>query len=198
MRIDHVILATPDLDATAVRLAAEHGLEVVGGGRHEGMGTHNRIVPLGGGYLELLAVADPAEAAASALGSAVQRALRERGEGFIGWAAAVDAVSPVADRLGLEVTTIRRSGLSARLTGVAEALAEPCLPFFIERDPGVADPSAGGDAGGIAWIALAGDRNRLDAWLGEPLPSVRIEPGAAAVRAVGTGSGTVLGEPGLS
>jgi hypothetical protein len=60
MRIDHVILATPDLDATATRLAAEHGLEAVGGGRHEGMGTHNLIVPLGGGYLELLAVADPA------------------------------------------------------------------------------------------------------------------------------------------
>ena len=59
MRIDHVIYATQDLDAAAARLEAEHGLVADGGGRHAGIGTENRIVPLGGGYLELIAVVDP-------------------------------------------------------------------------------------------------------------------------------------------
>ena len=64
VRIDHAIWATRDLDAAAARFEREHGLRAAGGGRHDGMGTHNRIVPLGGGYLELLAVADADEAAA--------------------------------------------------------------------------------------------------------------------------------------
>ena len=85
-----------------------------------------------------------------------------------------------AERLGLEVTTIERDGLTARLTGVAEAMAEPWLPFFIQRDPGIVDPGATGDAGGIAWIELAGDPERLRAWLGgEELP-VRYAAGDAA------------------
>ncbi|HEY6653120.1 MAG TPA: VOC family protein, partial [Solirubrobacterales bacterium] len=62
MHIDHVIYATADLDGAAARVESELGLSVVPGGRHEGHGTHNRIVPLGGGYLELMAVADPHEA----------------------------------------------------------------------------------------------------------------------------------------
>ena len=68
MRIDHAIWATRDLDGAAARFEREYGLVAAGGGRHEGMGTHNRIVPLGGGYLELLAIADAEEAAASPLG----------------------------------------------------------------------------------------------------------------------------------
>ncbi|MGZ6697752.1 MAG: VOC family protein, partial [Solirubrobacteraceae bacterium] len=48
MRIDHVLWRTEDLDAAAERMRREHGLRAVGGGRHEGMGTHNRIVPLDG------------------------------------------------------------------------------------------------------------------------------------------------------
>ena len=55
------------------------------------------------------------------------------------------------------MTTIERDGLTARLAGVAEAMAEPWLPFFIQRDPDIEDPGAGGDAGGIAWIELTGD-----------------------------------------
>jgi hypothetical protein len=51
--------AATDLGAAAARLESEHGLRASGGGEHEGLGPHNRIVPLGGGYLEILAVADP-------------------------------------------------------------------------------------------------------------------------------------------
>jgi catechol 2,3-dioxygenase-like lactoylglutathione lyase family enzyme len=187
VRIDHVIYGCADLDAAAARVERELGVAVAGGGRHEGLGTHNRIAPLGGGYLELLAVADPDEAANSDLGRAVRDRIAAAGDGLMGWAVAVEDVEPVAARLGTAVSTIARSGLSARLTGVAEAMAEPFLPFFIARDAGVPDPSGRGGAGGIAWVEVAGDAARLERWLaGAELP-VRVVPGAPEVRAVGVG-----------
>jgi Glyoxalase-like domain len=146
-------------------------------------------LPLGGGYLEVLAIVDPEEAATSTIGRAVAAAP----EGLFGWAVAVQDVPAHAERLGLEVTTIERDGLTARLAGVSEAMAEPWLPFFIQRDAGIADPGAGADAGGIAWIELTGDRARLDAWLGGGELPVRYAAGeAAGLRAVGLGSGAVI------
>ena len=187
MRIDHVIYATRELDATAARLEAEHGLTAKGGGRHAGIGTENRIVPLGGGYLELIAVVDRAEAERSALGHALAERIDGRGEGLMGWVVAVDDVVAEAGRTGAELSTIERDGLRARLAGVATAMAEPTLPFFIERDAGIADPGAGGDAGGISWVEVAGDPLRLRAWLGETELPVRVSGGDPAVLAVGIG-----------
>jgi hypothetical protein len=187
MRIDHVILAATDLDAAAARLEAEHGLRARGGGRHEGMGTHNRVVPLGGGYLELLAIADPEEAAGSELGRAVSGRIERAGDGPMGWAVAVDEIGPVARLLGTEISAISRQGLTARLTGVTEAMAEPFLPFFIERDPGIPDPGAAGEAGGIEWIEVAGDAAKLADWLGGADLPVRVVEGEPAVLAVGVG-----------
>jgi hypothetical protein len=187
VRIDHVIYATADLDAAAARVEEVLGVAAQGGGRHERIGTHNRIVPLGGGYLELLAVADPAEAAGSELGRAVAARIEAAGEGLMGWAVAVDDVAPVAARLGTEVSTIARAGLAARLTGVAEAMREPFLPFFIARDPGVADPAAGGGAGGIAWLEVSGDAGRLREWLGGAHLPVRVVEGPPSVIAMGVG-----------
>jgi hypothetical protein len=197
MRIDHVIYACADLAAAAARVEAELGVAAGGGGRHERIGTHNRIVPLGGGYLELLAVADPAEAAASDLGRAVQARIAATGDGLMGWAVAVDAVEPVAARLGTAISTIARSGLTARLTGVAEAMRAPYLPFFIARDPGVADPAGSrgvrGGAGGIAWVEVSGDAARLEAWLGGASLPVRVVEGAPGVRAMGAGERELRG-----
>src|SRR6185295_16781678 len=122
MHIDHVIYATQDLDAALARLESEHGLVADGGGRHTGIGTENRIFPLGGGYLELIAVADYAEAERSALGHELAKRIRERGEGLMGWVVAVDDVIAEAGRTGAELSTIERDGLRARLAGVATAM----------------------------------------------------------------------------
>src|SRR5262249_18284518 len=100
MRIDHVIYATADLDAAAARVEAALGVPAAGGGRHDRIGTHNLIVPFDDGYLELLAVADPGEAAGSDLGAAIQGRLAGQGEGLFGWAVGVEDVEPVAARLG--------------------------------------------------------------------------------------------------
>lgn len=187
MRVDHVIYATADLDRAAAMVEAELGLDVLAGGRHEGLGTHNRIVPLGDGYLELLAVCDEEEAAHSALGSALSAHLEEMGEGLMSWAVGVGDVQAVADRLGLQVSRISREGLGARLTGVLESMREPFLPFFVERDEGVPDPGQGAAAGGITWIEAVGDGARLERWLGGAELPVRITPGSPALRAVGIG-----------
>ena len=193
MRIDHVIYATGDLEGATARLEAELGRPAAGGGRHDGLGTHNRVIPLGRGYVEVLAIADAQEAAESALGRAVADRIEAGGDGLIGWAVAVGDVAAEAERAGLEVTTIARQGLTARLAGVAEAMAEPCFPFFIERDAGVADPAAApGDGPGLDWVEVAGHQGRLAAWLGEAeeLP-VRIVGGEPALRAVGIGEHTL-------
>ena len=190
MRIDHVIWKAADLDRGAAHVAAEYGLRDDGGGRHVGIGTHNRVFPLGGGYLEVLAVADHEEAARSQLGQAIVDAP----EGLFAWAVAVDDVQQHAARLSLEVTTIAREDLTARLAGVAEAMRDRALPFFIQRDPGIADPGAIGDAGGIAFLELAADAERLDAWLDRADLPLRLadDDGPSGLRAVGLGSGVVI------
>jgi len=187
MHIDHAILATADLEAAARRLSDEHGLEVTSGGRHLGIGTENRIVPLGPGYLELIAVVDPDEAARAPLGRALAERIRATGEGLMGWVVAVEDANAEAVRTGADLSVIERSGLRATLAGVATAMAEPTLPFFIQRDPGIDDPGAGASAGGLQWVEVAGDERRLAAWLGHAELPVRVVPGSPAVRAVGIG-----------
>jgi hypothetical protein len=99
------------------------------------------------------------------VGRAVMGRLAQGGDGLLAWVVAVDDVDSVARRLGTTITTIRRVGLSGRLAGLADALHEPFLPFFISRDPGVPDPGIGGKAGGITWIEVAGEAARLEQWL---------------------------------
>jgi hypothetical protein len=183
VRIDHAIYATADLDAAAARVAAELGVEAAGGGRHDGLGTHNRIVPLGGGtFIELLAVADPDEARRSSLGSALAAAIA-RGEGLLAWAVAVADVEAVAARLGTTITPVGRQGRTARLTALAEALATPCLPFFIERAAVAAASSPA-----IRWIEVAGDRARIEEWLGGAELPLRVVTGEPRVLALGVGA----------
>lgn len=181
MRIDHVLYATSDLD-TAQREFEALGLEVRPGGVHEGQGTHNRIVPLGETYLELIGISDPGEAAAHPFGSRVQGR-----EGLIGWAVRVDDVAAVVARLGTTLLTIRRAGLEGRLTGVEQALDEPTLPFFIE---GTSRPGEGG-AERLTHLEVAGDAQRLHEWLGGVDLGVRVVGGAPRVRSIGIGERTL-------
>ena len=187
MWIDHVIYAAGDLEAAAARVQAELGLSSVQGGRHDGHGTHNRIVPLGGGYLELMAIADAGVAAASPLGSPRAARRAEQGEGLFAWCVGVEDVDRVAERLDLPVMAIARQGLSARLVGVREALPNPVLPFFIERDRGVLDPGGAGGAGGISWVEVAGDGDGLEHRLGGADLPVRLVDGPVGVVAMGIG-----------
>lgn len=59
LKLDHLVYGVPDLAVAMEDFKKSLGLTPVLGGRHEGLGTHNAILPLGGEtYLELIA-SDP-------------------------------------------------------------------------------------------------------------------------------------------
>jgi hypothetical protein len=167
MRFDHVIITTPDLDRTAQRWM-QRGFDVLPGGRHDGTGTANRIIPLGAGYVELLTVVDREEAAATRFGGWALATLGDD-ERLMGWALSVDAVEPIAERLGTGTDVIARSGLRALTAGLAEAAARPERPFFIARQAGTPDPGsvAAGHrvpVDGLATLVLGGTRTDIEGW----------------------------------
>lgn len=115
LEIDHVVVAVPDLDVAAARLADEHGITALEGGRHPGWGTANRIVPLGSCYLELVTVVDQDEAAASVFGRWVTDLLDDGA--MMGWAVRTTDIAVAASRLGIDVVDgARRSRTGALLT----------------------------------------------------------------------------------
>lgn len=144
--IDHVVLAAEDPEATAVALESRLGLAATGGGRHDALGTFNRLVWLGDAYLELIGVFDADLASRSWLGGPVLEAL-ERGGGLVTWAIAVDDLDEALRWGPLD------GGLTGPLDGerrradsrvVRWRLARPeavtsTAPFLIEHDPAAAE-----------------------------------------------------------
>jgi hypothetical protein len=194
LRVDHIIYAVGDLEVAAARFQDEFGLASVAGGRHPGWGTANRIVPLGDEYVELVAVADRDEAAASEFGRPVLEAVAG-GQRLAGWAVATDDLRGIAKRLNLKVMSGSRtrpdgSTLSWQLAGVGQALAAPGLPFFIQWDvppqlhPGAAVVGRRGEPRGIRWIEITGEEQRLRRWLGDHDLPLRITQGPPALSAV--------------
>ncbi len=141
--IDHLVVAVPDPDAAVDALAAELGLTAGGGGRHDRLGTFNRLIWLGDSYLELIGVFDPELARASWVGRPTLRAL-EDGGGLATWALASDAIEADVDRLraaGSDVSAaetgerIRPDGRVVRWRLAAPPALGPDLPpFVIEHD----------------------------------------------------------------
>lgn len=193
LRLDHIVFAVRDLDEAADRFRRELGLDSAVGGRHTGWGTANRIVPLGEEYVELIAVIDADEAAGHPFGRAVIAAT-EGGDHLFATCVATHDIESVATRLGLEVRGGERARpdgtvLRWRSAGMDDPRRESWLPFFITWDvppefhPGRTRSEHGIRAAGIAWVEVAGDADRLRAWLGgEDLP-IRVVDGAPGLRA---------------
>ena len=195
LRIDHVVYAVQDLDASATRILDELGLASVPGGTHPAWGTANRIIPLGDAqYLELLAVVDPAIAATTHLGRSLQ-ALTAGGDAWFAMCLATDEIDQLAGRVGLAVEPGSRTlpdgrRISWRGAGIDDPNRTPDLPFFIAWDvpdelhPGATPLEHPCGASGIGWVEIDGDQTRFIAWVeGAPLP-VRLHAGEPAVRAV--------------
>jgi len=198
MELDHVLIAVTDLEAAAHEFE-RHGLASVEGGRHLAWGTANRIVPLGSSYIELIAVVDEAVAADSAFGRWVAGGASPVGRP-LGWVVRPGNLDDVADRLGLTVNSGSRATPSGdvvrwRSAGVDEAIAEPCLPFFIEWGEGVSLPGIQlPRPATISRLVLEGNADRLTGWLGQHSLPIRVIDGPAEVAAVvlSTSAGEII------
>ncbi len=208
LAIDHVILATRDIEATAACLEGDHGLASLPGGRHAGHGTGNRIVPLGDAYIEIMGIVDEAEAAASPMGSWL-REMTAEGDRLAALCLRTDApgFDATAERLALRPLPMSRDApggltLSWRLAGLPEAMADPSRPFFIDwQIPPDQHPARGSaphrvEPDGFAWVELAGDPEAIRGRLGGEVAGVRVveatELGVHAAVALAGGAEVVL------
>jgi len=179
-----------DLAAASAAFEARYGLTTVEGGRHPDWGTANRIVPLGATYVEIVAVVEDGQARKSTFGRWIQEDATNDGH-LLGWAVRTENLGDVARRLDLTTDSGSRRRadgtlLRWRYAGIAEAAADPSLPFFIEWDPGSALPgrAATSPQPTIAKVGLRGHPDKLSAWLGEHALPIEIEPGRPALTSV--------------
>jgi hypothetical protein len=141
LRVDHVIAASLDLNELE-RAFTRLGFFVTGGGTHPHLGTRNRIIILGEGYVELLAL-DVPERASQAL-----RQRLDRGPGWIGFAVqsgdiaseaaamrerGVQVIGPNPGRLVAPNGQARSWRVATVGTEDLWQSAEP-LPFLIQHD----------------------------------------------------------------
>jgi hypothetical protein len=146
--IDHLVIAVADPDEAASTLESGLGLTPGGGGRHEALGTFNRLVWLGDTYLELIGVFDAKLAEASWIGAPSNRAIAAGG-GLAAWAVASDDLrndvaalrergSDLSDPIAGE--RVRPDGQVVRWRLAAAPQLDPELPpFLIEHDASSAE-----------------------------------------------------------
>jgi hypothetical protein len=174
MHLDHLSFAAghEGLQGTADRLGKLLGAPFHDGGFHPRFGTRNQILPLSHGhYLEVVEVLDHPAADKAPFGQAV-RARTESGGGWLGWVVAVDDLAPVEERLGRTAVNGNRHRpggdlLEWQQIGVKGMQSDPQLPFFVRwlSDPAL-HPSIGGHRIDLVKLEIAGDRDRVDDWLG--------------------------------
>jgi len=163
--IDHLVIAVRDPDAAAAELERDVGLAFTGGGRHEAMGTFNRLAFLGDTYLELIGVFDRGLVASPAtfpVGRASMAMLDAGHEGLATYALATDDVAGDAMRLRTGGSPIGEPVAGSRIRPdgdvVRWATAFPPLgpdqpPFLIEHE------HAGAEWGDEARVARAAFRH---------------------------------------
>ena len=135
--LSQIIFGVRDLARATDRFRG-FGFEVLDGGVHPGVGTANRVIPLGAQYIELLGVVLPEQAERSEYGRALIRATAG-GDCLVRWSLRTDAIEGVAARLGIGVERRQRKRpdgelLTWRAAGLDLALADATLPFFMQWD----------------------------------------------------------------
>lgn len=131
---DHLVYATPDLDAAAADLAERFGVAPAPGGSHPGMGTRNLLYGLGEGrYFELIGPDEAQDVAPRWFG--IGALTRPR---LVGWAiraARIDFVVAGARERGYdpgEPVAMSRQAESGLLTWRLTMPKDTLVPFLIE------------------------------------------------------------------
>jgi hypothetical protein len=172
--VGQVILGVRDLDA-ATNHFETLGMTVVDGGIHPGLGTANRVIPLGNAYLELLGVVDHEEAAANLFGQSLLTRIAD-GDRLVRWSLRTERIEEVCHRLGLRAERRKRlrpdgTILTWRAAGLDLSLRDPWLPFFMqwdhERDfPGSLPVVHPVGECALLWLQIsAPDQHRLAGWI---------------------------------
>jgi hypothetical protein len=164
--IDHLVIAVRSVEEAAAELEDVLGLAFTGGGRHEGMGTYNRLAFLGDTYLELIGVFDRSLVAANpgfAVATASLRHLGDVGDGLVTYALASDDIADDTARLRAEGSDVsapvegsrtRPDGEVVRWwTAFPPSLGPDRPPFLIEHE------LRGAEWGGEARAARAAFRH---------------------------------------
>lgn len=141
--IDHLVIAVDDPEDAATELEREVGLAATGGGRHDTLGTYNRVAWLGDSYIEIIGVFDRVLAERSWLGRPTLRAL-DAGGGLATWAIATDSLDADLGHLRAAGSDLddaiagerrRPDGAIVRWRFSAPPVLGPVdAPFLIEHD----------------------------------------------------------------
>jgi hypothetical protein len=203
LTLSQVIYGVRDLDVATGQIES-HGFTVVDGGYHPGLGTANRIVPLGDAYFEILGIVDREEALRNPFGLALLRQIQQ-GDRLVRWSLRTDAIDEIARARGLipeNRSRLRPDGtlLTWKAAGLSLSLAEGWLPFFMQWDnpahyPGSLPVSHAVQPQSIAWLEITpGDPSRLQQWLPTTHLPLRIVAGNPGIHRVGlfTSRGVVV------
>ena len=187
LAIDHVIFCVRDLDQAAEWFLRRHGLRSVVGGRHAGLGTANRIIPLGENYIELLTVVDRRAARANPFGMWATVSIEERAMLPVGLCLRTEDIKSVSSRLGLTPTSMSRAtsdGIELRWQSVGlEQTLTRDRPFFIQWDIDMADHPGRllEGQGPIETVVLSGEAGELGRWIGPVEGAVSIVEGPPGI-----------------
>jgi hypothetical protein len=140
-RVDHLVYATPDLEAGIGRIEKVLGLRATAGGQHPGLGTRNALISLGPGvYLEIIGPDPEQPKPAQPRPFGIDGLQESR---LVTWAAKGTELEQMASdavrrgvKLGEVVSGSRKRAdgvvLAWRYTDPRTVVADGIVPFFID------------------------------------------------------------------
>jgi hypothetical protein len=169
--IDHIVIGARTLAAGAAYVEAHLGVRPGGGGRHDGVGTHNLLLGLGKDrYLEVIAPdpgqPDPAHPRPFDLDDPGVKLMLEAEPRLIAWVARTPVLDAVVTRLGAhnagEIRAMSRGKLSWRMAMPPQRQdMSNLIPALIQWDDGKGAASRLPDSG-VRLTALEADHPEVD------------------------------------
>ncbi len=198
-RVDHLVYATPDLDATVAEVESAWGIKPAAGGSHDGLGTRNHLLSLGEEtYLELVGPdpSQPEPGMPRPFGIDELDSPR-----LVTWAARVPDIDlwvewargrgfDPGDPVEMQRTTPTGEVLRWRLTFPTSG--DGVTPFLIEW-PGITPAASATPGCMLMALDLTHDNPAVGVRIGEHALPIEVKPGAPALTAtVMTPNGVVV------